>query len=124
MDRLQAMEIFVRVVEAGSFSKAAFVLHVGQPAVSKAVAALEQRLGARLLLRSTRGLRTTEAGQAFYQGARHALDEAEQAEAAARGVATQLQGILRVGAPVTRSLSSYLSHFLIQLSPPCQGFRG
>jgi DNA-binding transcriptional LysR family regulator len=101
MDRLQAMETFVRVVEAGSFSRAAHVLHIGQPAVSKAVAALEERLGVRLLLRSTRTLRTTEAGQAFYERARLALDEAEQAEAAARGIATKLDGTLRVCAPVT-----------------------
>jgi len=54
MDRLAAMEVFVRVVETGSFSAAARHLRVGQPAVSKTVAQLEERLGARLLLRSTR----------------------------------------------------------------------
>lgn len=101
MDRLQSMETFVRVVESGSFSKAALALHIGQPAVSKAVAALEDRLGVRLLLRSTRALRTTEAGQAFYERARHALDETELAESAARGVAARLEGTLRVCAPVT-----------------------
>src|SRR5438105_15653667 len=56
MDRLAAMEAFVRVVEAGSFSGAAKQLHVGQPAVSKAIAQLEDRLGVRLLLRSTHGV--------------------------------------------------------------------
>ena len=65
MDRLAAMETFVRVVETGSFSAAARTLNVGQPAVSKTVAQLEERLGVRLLMRSTRGLSPTEAGQSF-----------------------------------------------------------
>ncbi len=65
MNRLEAMEVFVRVVDTGSFSGAARQLRVGQPAVSKAVAQLEERLGVRLLLRSTHGLAPTEAGQNF-----------------------------------------------------------
>lgn len=65
MDRLAAMETFVRIIEAGSFSGAAKQLHVGQPAVSKTIAQLEDRLGVRLLLRSTHGLRATEAGRNF-----------------------------------------------------------
>jgi Bacterial regulatory helix-turn-helix protein, lysR family len=62
VDRLTAMEAFVRVVDAGSFSGAAKQLRVGQPAVSKTVAQLEDRLGVRLLLRSTHRLTPTEAG--------------------------------------------------------------
>ena len=69
MDRLAAMEAFVRVIEAGSFSAAAKQRRVGQPAVSKTVAQLEDRLGARLLLRSTHGLTPTEAGGNFYEHA-------------------------------------------------------
>ena len=64
VDRMTGMETFVSVVESGSFSAAARLLDVGQPAVSKAIAQLEDRLGVRLLLRSTRGLTPTEAGQA------------------------------------------------------------
>ena len=60
MDRLAAMEAFVLVVDTGSFSAAARRLNVGQPAVSKLIAQLEERL---LLVRTTRGLTTTEAGQ-------------------------------------------------------------
>src|SRR6201986_1585673 len=101
MDRLTAMETFVRFIEAGSFSGAAKQLHVGHPAVSKTIAQLEDRLGVRLLLRSTHGLTPTEAGRNFYQDAKRPLEEAEQAEAAARGDATTLQGRLRVYAPVT-----------------------
>ena len=67
MDRMAAMETFVAVVEAGSFSAAARRLKLGQPAVSKSVAQLEAHLGARLLLRSTRGLTPTDAGQRFYE---------------------------------------------------------
>ena len=101
MDRLAAMEAFVRVVEAGSFSAAAKQLHVGQPAVSKSIAQLEDRLGVRLMLRSTHGLTPTEAGRNFYERARRAIDEAEEAELAARGAGATLSGRLRVCAPVT-----------------------
>src|SRR5947208_6207004 len=66
MDRLAAMEAFVRVIEAGSFSSAAKQLRVGQPAVSKTIAQLEDRLGVRLLMRSTHGLTPTDAGRDFY----------------------------------------------------------
>jgi len=96
-----AMETYISVVEAGSFSAAARHLKSGQPAVSKTVARLEQYLGARLLLRSTRGLTPTEAGQRFYEHAKLAVDEANQAELAARSSATGLTGRLRVSAPVT-----------------------
>ena len=78
MDRLAAMEVFVRVVETGSFSAAARQLRIGQPAVSKTVAQLEERLGVRLLVRSTRGLTPTEAGQNFYERAKRAVDEADR----------------------------------------------
>jgi DNA-binding transcriptional LysR family regulator len=101
MDRLQAMETFVHVVEAGSFSSAAKALRVGQPAVSKAIAALEERLGVRLLVRTTRQLTPTDAGQAFYERALRALAEADEAETAARGLGRGLEGRLRVCAPVT-----------------------
>jgi len=101
MDRLAAMEAFVRVVESGSFSAAARRLRVGQPAVSKTVAQLEARLGVRLLLRSSRGLTPTEAGQSFYERAQRAIDEADEAELAARGAGAGLTGRLRFSAAVT-----------------------
>ncbi len=101
MDRLAAMETFVRVIETGSFSAAARALDVGQPAVSKTVAQLEARLGVRLLMRSTRRLAPTEAGQGFYDRARRAIEEADEAELAARGAGASLSGRLRVSAAVT-----------------------
>ncbi|HWX49762.1 MAG TPA: LysR family transcriptional regulator [Roseomonas sp.] len=101
MDRLAAMETFARVVESGSFSAAARGLGVGQPAVSKTVAQLEERLGVRLLMRTTRGLSPTEAGLRFYERAKRAIEEAEEAELAARGAGASLTGPLRVSAAVT-----------------------
>jgi DNA-binding transcriptional LysR family regulator len=101
MDRMTAMETFVTVVDAGSFSAAARRLKLGQPAVSKAIAQLEERLGARLLLRSTRGLAPTDAGQRFYEHARRAIDEADQAEQVVRESSDGLSGRLRIGAAVT-----------------------
>jgi len=110
MDRLLAMTAFVRVVEAGSFSAAARVLEVGQPAVSKTVAQLEQRLGVKLLLRSTHGLTPTEAGVRFYERARVALQEADEAELAARGAGTGLSGRLRISAAPTFARLHVIPH--------------
>lgn len=101
MDRLGAMETFVYVVETGSFSAAARRLNIGQPAVSKTIAQLESRLAVRLLLRSTRGLTPTEAGLAFFERAKRALEEADEADNAARGTAGGLTGNLRICAAVT-----------------------
>ncbi|WP_024903504.1 LysR family transcriptional regulator [Robbsia andropogonis] len=101
MDRMAAMETYISVVEAGSFSAAAKRLKMGQPAVSKSVAQLEERLGVRLLLRSTRGLTATDAGQRFYEHAKRALEEVEAAEQVVRDSSTSLAGVLRVGMAVT-----------------------
>src|SRR5438067_12722683 len=101
MDRLAAMEVFVRVTDCGSFSGAAKQLRVGQPAVSKTIAQLEDRLGVRLLLRSTHGLMPNDAGRDFYERAKRSIEDVEAAEAAARGAAVSLSGQLRVNAPVT-----------------------
>lgn len=101
MDRLSLMETFVCVVETGSFSAAARRLGVGQPAVSKAIAHLEERLGTRLLLRSTRGLATTDAGQGFYEGALRTIEQADETDLIARGTGASLVGRLRICAAVT-----------------------
>lgn len=101
MDRLREMELFVRVVETGSLSAAARDLKLGQPAISKTIAGLEERLGVRLLVRSTRQLSQTEAGTAFYEHALRAIAEANEADAAAQGAGAGLEGRLRICAPVT-----------------------
>ena len=100
MDRHLAMETFVRVVDTGSFSAAASQMSVGQPAVSKAIAQLEDWLGVRLLLRSTRSLTPTEAGTNFYVRAKRSIEEAEEAVLAARGAGAALSGKLRISASV------------------------
>lgn len=101
MDRLQAMTAFVRVVETGSFTGAARQLGVGQPAVSKTIAQLEERLQVRLLVRSTHGLTPTDAGLRFYERARDAIREVDEAELEARGAGAGLSGRLRVCAATT-----------------------
>ncbi|OWT68109.1 MULTISPECIES: LysR family transcriptional regulator [unclassified Achromobacter] len=110
MDRLLAMTTFVRVVEAGSFSGAARVLEVGQPAVSKTVAQLERRLKVKLLLRSTHGLTPTEAGLRFYERARGVIQEADEAELAATGEGAGLSGRLRVSAAPTFARLHVIPH--------------
>jgi DNA-binding transcriptional LysR family regulator len=116
MDRLSAMETFVNVVEAGSFSGAARRLNIGQPAVSKTVAQLEERLGVRLLLRSTRGLTPTEAGQSFYERARRSIEEADEADRAAQGAGAGLSGPLRICAAVTFARLHIMPHLHIFLA--------
>ena len=80
MDRLEGIKIFVRVVECGSFSAVARELGTGQPAISKQVAALEERLGAQLLMRTSRSLSLTEAGRDFYESAVPLISDLEAAE--------------------------------------------
>ena len=101
MDRLAAMRTLVRVIDAGSFSQAARHMRVGQPTVSKAIAQLETELGVRLISRTTRGLTPTDAGQRFYERAVRAIEEADEAEIAARDAGSGLTGRLRVSLAVT-----------------------
>ncbi len=95
MDKLLWMRCFVRAVETGSFSAVARELQIGQPNVSRHVAALEKSLGTRLLQRSTRHMAATPEGQRYYARARHALDIIAQAEAEAHGP-DHPHGLLRI----------------------------
>lgn len=110
MDRLAAMETYVYVVETGSFSAAARRLDVGQPAISKTIAQLEDHLGVRLLIRSTRGLTPTEAGTLFFEHAKKVIESADEAELAARGSAAGLTGTLRISAATTFARLHVLPH--------------
>jgi DNA-binding transcriptional LysR family regulator len=110
MDRLAAMETFVLVVDTGSFSAAARRLNIGQPAVSKLVAQLEDRLGVKLLVRTTHGLTPTEAGLNYYERARRSIEEADEADLAARGAGKGLSGRLRVSAAVTFARIHLIPH--------------
>jgi DNA-binding transcriptional LysR family regulator len=89
------MRCFVRAVETGSFSAVAREMQIGQPNVSRHIAALEKSLGTRLLHRSTRQLAATPEGQRYYAQARHALDIIAQAESEAYGEQNP-HGLLRV----------------------------
>ena len=100
MDRLQTMEVFVRVVEMGSFSKAAKEFAVTQPTVTKMIAAEEERLRVRLLNRNTRGVSVTESGALYYEKCKIIVREAEEADNVVRQTQTQAQGLLRVGTSV------------------------
>ena len=95
MDRFTLMLSFTRAVETGSFTAVAREMGVGQPAVSRNIAALEKHLGARLMQRSTRKLSLTPEGERFYQQARAVLDGLSEAEANARGE-DRPSGLVRV----------------------------
>lgn len=98
MDRLDEFAIFVRIVEEGSLVRAAQRLRRSAPAVTRALAALEDRIGVRLIDRTTRRLAATEAGRALYEQARSVLEAYDAAAAGARGA--PVRGLLRIAAPV------------------------
>ena len=113
-DRLQQLALFVRTVETGSFSRAAREFGLTQPSASRAIAALEERLGVKLIARTTRQISATDAGQKLLPRAREALAAIEDAENAARG-ADRLSGVLRVALPTTygsRRIAPLLPAFL------------
>jgi DNA-binding transcriptional LysR family regulator len=94
------MNVFVRVVETGSFSRAAREFSITQPTVTKMVAAVEERLEVRLLNRNTRGVSLTESGALYYEKCKIIVRESDEAENIARLRQTQAQGLLRVGTSV------------------------
>ena len=100
MDTLTGLRLFVRVVETGSFSKASADLGVGQPTATKHVAALEKRLGARLLHRSTRGVAPTEVGALYYERCKTIVREVDEADDLAALTQSRVRGTLRVGTSV------------------------
>ncbi len=115
MDRLLAMQTFVRVVETGSFSAVAREQSATQGAVSKQVAALERHLGAKLLTRTTRALSLTDDGERYFDDARRLVAEVAEAEGQVRRGEQQLSGWLRVAASVgfgTRVLRAHVHSFL------------
>ena len=100
MDRIQGMRLFIRVVDLGSFSKAAADLGIGQPSATKLVAQLESMLGSRLLHRSTRGVTPTEIGLLFYEKCRLISHQVDEAESVAALLQSQIRGAIRVGTSV------------------------
>lgn len=114
MQNLTDIAIFVKVVELSSFTAAADALDMSQPVVSKAVTRLEEKLGARLLNRTTRRLSLTEAGSELYRRSGSALREIENAELEIARFQTEPRGTLRVSAPMSFSI--------LQLGPAIQTF--
>lgn len=100
MDRLHSMSVFVAVAEEESFAAAARRLNMSPPAVTRTIATLENHLGIRLLTRTTRFVRATDAGQRYLESARRILAEADEADEAAAGVHAAPRGQLAVTAPV------------------------
>ena len=90
------LDLFIRVVETGSFSKAAEDLGIAQPTATKAVAAIEERLGARLLHRSTRGITPTEVDALFYEKCKHISRDVEDAENLATLLQSGVGGQIRI----------------------------
>lgn len=100
MDRWQAMRIFVKVAETGSFAETARLMQMSPPAVTRTIAALEDMIGARLFVRTTRSVRVTEAGARYVADCRRILADIAEAEAAAAGSYATPAGVLTVTASV------------------------
>lgn len=117
MDRLTSMAAFVTAVESGSFAKAAERLSLSPQMVAKHVVALEQRLGASLLNRTTRRQSLTALGSAYYERCKHILSEAQAADSLVQVMSDTPCGRLKVSAPVTfgsHSLMPFITDFLRQ----------
>jgi len=114
MDRFQSMQLFTRIVELGSFTRAAGALDIPRATATHAMKALEARLGTRLLERTTRQVRPTLDGQAFYERCVHLLADLEDAESSLRTVATNPRGTLRLdlhGTHATRIVLPRIDEF-------------
>jgi DNA-binding transcriptional LysR family regulator len=101
VDKFDAMQMFVRLVEKGSFSAVAKERGIGQPAVSKQISALENELGTELIHRTSRSIALTEPGREFYESALHILDDFENATSRIGRGQTAPKGLIRVTVPPT-----------------------
>jgi len=118
MDRFQEMQVFTAVAQEQGFSAAARRLGMSAASVTRAVAALEQRIGTLLLIRTTRSVNLSEAGQRYLEDCRRILSEVQEAEDSAAGSHAQPRGQLTITAPVlfgelfvTPVMVDYLEHF-------------
>ena len=114
MDTLQCMKVFARVAQRSGFAAAARELRMSPAAVTKQVAALEEHVGARLLDRTTRSIRLTEAGRVYLERCLECLKAVEDAEAAVSHLSTGARGLLRVTAPadLQRELPRLVARFM------------
>jgi len=116
MDRLSRVEVFVKVVEHSSFSRAADELKITKSAVSKHVQALEDTLGVRLLNRTTRKLHLTEAGEEFFERAAIIIENLDEAESLIRNLGNAPRGKLKICAPLafgTMHLAPCIADFVM-----------
>ena len=117
MDRLDALHLFVRVCECGSFTRAADDLGLTQPTATKHIASLEKRLGARLFHRSTRGVTPTEVGALYYEKCKVIARQLEEADSLAALMQSRVQGTLRISTSVAfgrRVLTPMVLRFMQQ----------
>lgn len=115
MDRIQALLLFTRVVDLGSFSRAAAELGMGQPSATKQIARMEKELGARLLHRSTHGVTPTEVGKLYYDKCKLIVHHDEEARSVASLMQSQVQGVLRISTSIAfgrRVLAPMVSNFM------------
>jgi len=110
--QLRHLRYFVKIVEAGSFSRAAALIPVAQPALSQQIAALEEELGVTLLHRSARGARPTAAGAALYTEAASILSRMERIPQIVRSLSGDIQGVVRIG--MSSTLASFLAGELME----------
>jgi DNA-binding transcriptional LysR family regulator len=117
MDRITGVQLFARIVETGSFSKASADLGITQPTATKHVAALEAQLGARLLNRNTRGISATEIGALYYEKCKTIQRELEEADNLAALLQSKVGGQLRVSTSVAfgrRVLTPLALRFMVE----------
>ncbi|MBS0241064.1 MAG: LysR family transcriptional regulator [Proteobacteria bacterium] len=115
LDRVTGMQVFVRVASLGSLSAAARAMNMSQTMATKHVAALESRLGVRLLQRTTRRLTLTEAGRNYLEAAERILIDLDEADAKAAAETVHVQGTLRLNVPVSFGIRQ-LAPLLARLS--------
>ncbi|MCG3810280.1 LysR family transcriptional regulator [Psychrobacter sp. Ps4] len=104
MGQLEDMAMFVRVVEAGSITKAAEQLNIAKSAVSRRLKELETRLGSQLISRTTRQSNLTQAGEQYYQKVHHILSEVDALNEETSGTPTRIEGTLKMTAPLSFGL--------------------
>jgi DNA-binding transcriptional LysR family regulator len=122
VDKLNAMAIFVRVVERGSFSAVARESGTTQPTISRQIARLEGELGTQLLVRGATGLRLTDSGEAFYARAKQVVEDLDSLRADLGRSRGSVSGTLRVNCPAAFG-ETWLTPVLVQLAEPVKTTR-
>lgn len=122
MEKIHELRLFVRVVDLGSFSKAAAEAAIGQPAATKQINRMEQQLGARLLHRTTHGVSPTEIGLLYYEKCKTICHLADEAQSVGTLLQTQTQGAIRISSSVAfgRRVMAPLVMEFMQMNPHLQ----